>query len=363
MNHDVFISYSRKDSAIADQICAALDRAGISYFIDRQGIGGGEEFPKVLAPAIKNCGVFLFLASENSYNSSFTGREITYAFKKNKGKKMLPYILDDCEMPDDLEFIFSSTNWRTMRDHPIDPVLVDDILQLLRRQNEISSKEETDSKAKEEASDKGGAKGKTKEKEDDKYIVVGTGKKVLEKEDVPRNATHVRIADGVETIGDVAFARCESLASVVIPQGVTSIRFSAFNGCKSLASVVIPQGVTSIGYGVFNGCKSLASVAIPQGVTIIRSDTFAGCKSLASVVIPEGVVSIGSRAFWGCGSLKTVVIPKSVEKIEQEAFSLCWNLKTVHLLNPKTKYRKHKGLFNNDNPTFDDHTEIVKGKI
>ena len=39
--YDVFISYSRKDTEVADKICSALDRAGLSYFIDRQGIGGG----------------------------------------------------------------------------------------------------------------------------------------------------------------------------------------------------------------------------------------------------------------------------------------------------------------------------------
>ena len=67
MKYDVFISYSRKDTPIADQICAAFDRAGISYFIDRQGIGGGFEFPVVLAEAILESQVILFLASVNSY--------------------------------------------------------------------------------------------------------------------------------------------------------------------------------------------------------------------------------------------------------------------------------------------------------
>lgn len=38
MTYDVFISYSRKDMAVADEITRALDAAGISYFIDRQGI-------------------------------------------------------------------------------------------------------------------------------------------------------------------------------------------------------------------------------------------------------------------------------------------------------------------------------------
>ena len=46
MAYDVFISYSRKDTAIADKICKALDKAGITYFIDRKGINGGMEFQK-----------------------------------------------------------------------------------------------------------------------------------------------------------------------------------------------------------------------------------------------------------------------------------------------------------------------------
>ncbi|MCH5174570.1 MAG: toll/interleukin-1 receptor domain-containing protein [Prevotellaceae bacterium] len=36
MNYDVFISYSRKDTEVAEKICFALDKYGISYFIDRK---------------------------------------------------------------------------------------------------------------------------------------------------------------------------------------------------------------------------------------------------------------------------------------------------------------------------------------
>lgn len=139
MTYDVFISYSRKDTAIADRICAAFDVAGISYFIDRQGIAGGMEFPKILAPAIKESEVFLLLASENAYQSPFTTREILFAFNKKRGEKMLSYIIDGSVLPDDVEFVFSSTNWRSMHEHPIDPVLVDDVLRLLdRKRNEYA---------------------------------------------------------------------------------------------------------------------------------------------------------------------------------------------------------------------------------
>ena len=133
MAYDVFISYSRKDTEIADRVCAAFDKAGISYFIDRQGIAGGMEFPKVLAPAIKESKVFLLLASENAYQSAFTTSEINYALNKKQGKNLLPYIIDGSVLPDYMELVFSRTTWRTLREHPIDTVLVDDVLRLLGR--------------------------------------------------------------------------------------------------------------------------------------------------------------------------------------------------------------------------------------
>ena len=129
--YDVFISYSRKDSSVADRICKALDKAGITYFIDRQGIKGGMEFPVVLANAILEAKLFLYLASENSYASKFTNSEITFAFNKKPSNSLLPYIIDGSNMPVQMEFIFSGINWRTIENHPIETTLVNDLLNLL----------------------------------------------------------------------------------------------------------------------------------------------------------------------------------------------------------------------------------------
>lgn len=140
MEHDIFISYSRMDSKIADQICKAFDDAGITYFIDRSGIGGGQEFPRVLAEAIVNCKIFLFLASKNSYESKYTDSEITFAFNKKSKGNILPYIIDGSELPLHLQFVFSSINWRNIKEHPIEPILIDDLLEALgkRRKSEPS---------------------------------------------------------------------------------------------------------------------------------------------------------------------------------------------------------------------------------
>ena len=156
MKHDVFISYSRADSAIADRICEAFDKAGISYFIDRQGIGGGFEFPVVLAEAIVESKVVLFLASKSSYESKFTNAELTFAFNEKPKNSILPYIIDGSTMPPALRFVFSSINWRTIESHPIEPTLVDDILKMLGRDEEsvLRAKAEEERKAKKKAAEK-----------------------------------------------------------------------------------------------------------------------------------------------------------------------------------------------------------------
>lgn len=134
MKYDVFISYSRKDSDVANRMCEAFDKVGITYFIDKQGIDGGLEFPTVLAEAIINSRIFLYLASKNSYESKFTQAEITFAFNKKTKECILPYIIDGSAMPSSLEFVFSAINWRNLEEHPIESVLLDDLLRLLEKQ-------------------------------------------------------------------------------------------------------------------------------------------------------------------------------------------------------------------------------------
>lgn len=131
MKYDVFISYSRKDTAIADQICAAFDKAGISYFIDRQGIVGSGEFPEILANAILESKYFLFLASQNSYSSKYTKKEIHFAFNRKPSGTLFPYIIDESKLPNSIELVFSDINTRSLKVHPIETVLVIDFLNLL----------------------------------------------------------------------------------------------------------------------------------------------------------------------------------------------------------------------------------------
>lgn len=111
---DVFISYSRKDSEIANRIYDALVAEGVTCFIDREGISGGADFPTVLSEAIMGAKVLLLVASENSYASEFTQKELTFAVSNKGSRFIFPVIVDNSELPKNLEFLLSNINWRTL---------------------------------------------------------------------------------------------------------------------------------------------------------------------------------------------------------------------------------------------------------
>ena len=131
--YDIFISYSRRDAEIADKVCEALQKQGITFFIDKIGISGGAAFPKRIATGILESRIVLFLASDNSYASSWVNDEITFTKTKKPGS-LLPYIIDGSTLPMELQLTFANINIRTIDEHPIDTVLVKDLCKMLGRE-------------------------------------------------------------------------------------------------------------------------------------------------------------------------------------------------------------------------------------
>ncbi len=169
------------------------------------------------------------------------------------------------------------------------------------------------------------------------------------------------LPDTLETIGDSAFASCESLADVTFPEGLKSIGGSAFYH-TALTEINIPQSVESIGDGAFASCGNIESISvdggnavyygsgnclvvkadntlilgcknsvIPYGVAVIGDDAFRDCGGLEKAVIPNTVTKIGDRAFDYCTSLGEVVIPDGVTSIGKDAFFSCKALRSVEL--------------------------------
>lgn len=183
------------------------------------------------------------------------------------------------------------------------------------------------------------------------------------------------IPQGIEIIGNFAFANCASLTSISIPNSVTSIRPGAFCDCSSLTSIPIPNSVTSIGNGAFNDCPSLTSIFIPNSVTSIGHNPFYGCEKItielssdhpvfsfidgmlfskpdkrlisyprakegSACTIPQGIEIIGYQAFRDCSSLTSITIPNSVTSIEDWAFYRCRSLTSISIPDSVTSIGK-----------------------
>jgi hypothetical protein len=110
------------------------------------------------------------------------------------------------------------------------------------------------------------------------------------------------------------------VTSITIGNGVTSIGDSAFARCNSLESITIPDSVTTIGEAIFQYCFNLTSITIPDSVTSIGKYAFSRCTSLTSITIPDGVTSVGYGAFYMCSSLTSITFRGNAPTLDDDVF-------------------------------------------
>ena len=102
MEHDVFISYSRKDEELVKKIRAALTQANISYWIDKEEIKRGTSYAKAISQAVYNSKILLFIWSEHSNNSENTANEISLALEFEKD--IVPFKISKKLGPSDMTY-------------------------------------------------------------------------------------------------------------------------------------------------------------------------------------------------------------------------------------------------------------------
>ena len=161
------------------------------------------------------------------------------------------------------------------------------------------------------------------------YIVSGVSgnKRALKSYEVPSAYSAEEGGDllPVTEIGDEAFMRCGSLASVTLPDTIEKIGTRAFMDC-AFRNFTIPESVTYIGYGAFGKCVMLEEIVIPESVTQIDALAFAYCSSLETVVVNANVTEFKPKVFansyavsggqvYTDTSLKSIYLPSSLQKI------------------------------------------------
>jgi hypothetical protein len=93
----IFISYSRKDSAFARRLAGDLEKAGYEVWWDLTDLRGGDDWPRVIPAAIESSQYVIVVLSPNSATSEWVEKEYTQALGLHK--KIIPIMLKSGNVP------------------------------------------------------------------------------------------------------------------------------------------------------------------------------------------------------------------------------------------------------------------------
>ncbi len=132
MKHDVFISYSSHDKAIADAICSKLENSKVRCWIAPRDILPGVEFGEAIIDALVDCRILLLVFSAKANNSPQVRREVERAV--GHGKIIVPFRIEDILPTKAMEFALFNTHWLDAMSPPLElhiDKLTDTIYRLL----------------------------------------------------------------------------------------------------------------------------------------------------------------------------------------------------------------------------------------
>ena len=118
MAHDVFISYSSLDKAVADAACAALEACGIRCWIAPRDIIPGKEWGDAIVEAINASKALVLIFSASANKSPQIRREVERAV--HKGLPIVPLRIEDIAPTRSLEYFIGSVHWLDALTPPVE---------------------------------------------------------------------------------------------------------------------------------------------------------------------------------------------------------------------------------------------------
>jgi hypothetical protein len=133
--HDVFISYSIKDKATADAVCAKLEENSIRVWIAPRDVPPGSNFAESIVDAIDICKVFVLIWSAEANVSKHILNEVNQAF--DQGIIIIPFRIQDALPTRAMRYYIGHTHWLDALTPPLEEhiaTLTDTILINLGRE-------------------------------------------------------------------------------------------------------------------------------------------------------------------------------------------------------------------------------------
>jgi hypothetical protein len=109
MSHDIFVSYSSEDKAVADAVVSALENSGLRCWVAPRDIKPSADWGDAITEAISACKMVLLIFSGNSNRSKHVRDEIYYAISEEK--TILPFRIENLDPTGSMRLHLSSRHW------------------------------------------------------------------------------------------------------------------------------------------------------------------------------------------------------------------------------------------------------------
>src|SRR6266496_1039806 len=109
MAHDIFLSHSEKDKAVADAVVARLEADSVSCWIAPRDVVPGADWGESIINAIESSRIMILIFSKSANESPQIKREVERAV--NKEVYIIPFRVDDIAPAKKLEYFISTSQW------------------------------------------------------------------------------------------------------------------------------------------------------------------------------------------------------------------------------------------------------------
>src|SRR5438477_594977 len=109
MAHDVFISYSSQDKAVADALCARLEGDKTRCWIAPRDVLAGIPYAEALTDALAASRLIVLVLSAKSNESRHVVREVESAV--SRGIPIIPFRIEDVQPSKSLDYYLKSIHW------------------------------------------------------------------------------------------------------------------------------------------------------------------------------------------------------------------------------------------------------------